>query len=244
MSLLVSGFTTISLCALVAFIQYALPCQASDIGNDSALQMAVTVGSHAELADTLAVKLSLTNKSSKAVSIPALESALVKIAVRQIPEGAQWEVVHGGPFRSVRQRSGKSERIAFLEIQQSTIELDPNEDTEWTFDLAQTFGIRLHPGDYTLTVEYEDGISAESRIQIAVNEAKSVPALIRLIENGDAATKVWARNSLFILTGYPEWEIRTGDTEAQLKERLKDLRTWWSAKQLHLKLEGTRLVPK
>ena len=176
--------------------------------------------------------------------MPSLRSALITIVVKQTPEGEKWSAAHGGPVAEVRKRVGNVEMTRFERVKAETVQLVPGQESDWSFDLAETFGIRLFPGDYTIDVQYENRATAEAQVHAKVNEATTVPALINLIESGDPETKVWARNSLFILTGYPEWEIRAGDTEMQLKERLKDLRAWWSVNQPHLKLEGTKLVPK
>jgi hypothetical protein len=196
------------------------------------------------LAEPVPVKVTLTNLGPQALLVPSLRSAWLTIAVKQVPEGSIWRASHGGSVAEVHQRIGQVELTRFERVRQDIATLTPGSTFEWTFDLAGTFGIRLHPGDYTVTAGYEGRLTAEARIHVGISETATVPALIGVIETGDAAGKIWARNSLYILTGYPEWDMDPPPTGAKLEERLEELRSWWSANQARLKLEGSRLVPR
>lgn len=214
------------------------------------LNLEIVIPEQVTLGTEIPVELSIANSSAQQEEIVALGSASVHLVLEKILPENQAEVDSeaylGGNTRVVETKLPDGQTlIRSIAVVQETITLPPEGKTELTIDLGSAFGGRhFDPGTYILSATYEDELITEGAFQISIDPTQTVPTLNNLIEEGNFETKVWARNSLLILTGQPEWSPREDDSKEKVQSEVEKLRSWWESNKSQLKLQDGRFVSK
>lgn len=137
---------------------------------------------------------------------------------------------------------GGQDLIERVILPRRKVTLSAGQQLRRALQLSEVFQRRYGPGEYVLTAKYEDNAVAEARFKIVIYK-ESVPALIDLIEKGDFESKVWARNTLFIIAGQPAWSPSTTEGLEKIKSEVQKLRSWWVENKPSLKLQNGQFVP-
>lgn len=185
--------------------------------------------------------------SKKGQEIYPLNTAAVKFVLKRFNKGKQktdeYEANIGGNTIVVEKIMANGTRIVKSKfVKRKKVMLNAEKETERVLDLSTVFARRrFSPGNYTLFGIYENQIETKvASFKIVVDEKKTVPSLINLIKKGNLETKIWARNTLFAISGYPDWSPKKKDSAEEIKKKISDLRLWWqeNKSKITLKTDG------
>ncbi|MFC1805941.1 hypothetical protein ACFL09_03075 [Planctomycetota bacterium] len=178
------------------------------------------------------MSFTLRLESARDQEVATLDTAVVEYTLaRRSADGSRMLLhahhLHDNTRVIVEKTPGGRELAMRIKVEPRTVALPKGKRLERHLVLQDVFAKFSEPGDYVLTVRYQDTPPAQASFRIVLEYSASVPALIGLIERGDLATRGWARNMLWIVTGQPDWRPSKDDAPATVKARIAALRAWW-----------------